>query len=246
MKHIVMLIAALVVFCSPARADDTPVIKAPVVLELYTSQSCSSCPPADKYLQELSRQNNVIALSCHVTYFNYLDWKDTLSQRFCDLRQYSYSGAQGRRGVFTPQMIINGRYGVNGTDRRAVQGAIAQTPVPPAFIKLARDGNHLHYSLPATNGADDTTIYLVEYKAALGQDIGGGENSGKHVEYTNAMQHMEIIGTWDGAAETKTVDVGEPAADTGFAIIAQQHQWGAIVAAGKLGPAQPLPASTDL
>ncbi|MCW8917130.1 MAG: DUF1223 domain-containing protein [Magnetovibrio sp.] len=215
-----------------ARALD---LNAPVVVELFTSQSCSSCPPADALLGDLAKQGNVIAFSCHVTYWDHLNWRDTLSRKFCTERQRAYATIQKKRQVYTPQMVVGGRYEFVGSDRSSALYYMGRSPALRIDLKF-KDRTRLSVTLPSLgNKAEPQTLWLIRYHASHTQDIPSGENRGKKITYTNSIETMDNVGTWDGSTQTLVLPLpaGE-AKDPGFAILAQPQGFGPITAAGKL------------
>ena len=194
--------ALAALLAGPATAD---AVKPVGVVELFTSQGCSSCPPADTLLGELVTRSDVIALAYHVTYWDYLGWRDTLGSEDGTERQYDYGKAFGARSVYTPQAVINGRTDVNGADRAAVTGQIAS---------LARDGKGLTVDLavtrvggsimidagPGTGATDTAHLILVYYDEQRPVVIERGENKGKTMTYWNAVSNVQAAGIWHGKA----------------------------------------------
>src|SRR5687768_9129416 len=133
-----LLAGLLVMLLAPAQALADP----KAVVELFTSQGCSSCVPADAYFAELARRDDVLALALHVDYWDYLGWRDTFGQPENTERQRAYSEVRGSRKIFTPQMTVNGRTDLVGSDRNAVEAATARAslPLPVAMHRRARTG----------------------------------------------------------------------------------------------------------
>lgn len=216
----------------------------PVVVELFTSQSCSSCPPADALLGELNKHPNIIAFSCHVTYWDHLDWRDTLSRKFCTERQRSYARHQGKRQVYTPQMVVNGEYEFVGNNKNEVMRYVSLASKTVKPIKLSLKGTTISATLPGLGpDASPQTLWLASYQASHTQAIPSGENRGKTITYTNSIATLQNVGTWDGRAKTLTLPrpAGEaaPAGETegpGYALIAQPNGFGPIRAAGAFKP----------
>lgn len=216
-----------------------PTVNAPVVVELYTSQGCSSCPPADRILATLSQNDNVITLGCHVSYFNHLHWKDTLSQDFCDMRQHGYAGMNGTKRIYTPQMIVNGGAGFIGSHNDKIDAALKKAAAKPIQnINIAINGTDLiNFSLPNI-GEGDYHLWAFGYKKNHKQDIKNGENNGKSITYANAALSYTNLGKWQGAGVThkfpmpKSLIAGETL--DGITIFAQEGGYGEIIAAGKL------------
>lgn len=212
----------------------------PVVLELFTSQSCSSCPPADKVLGDLAdAHDNVIALSCNVTYWNHLHWKDTLSKDFCTERQRSYARSFSSRRVYTPQIVINGQHEMVGSRGNAVRNTVAKEVEKQAIkaITITSQNETLQIKLPEIAGNGSFSLHLITHGARHTQSIPSGENRGRTVQYTNPVQNIISLGTWDGTSKAMTYDVSEITNASGFVILAQKNGvTGPIVAAGKIKP----------
>lgn len=237
---VAMLATTLVVFSfsniKAVKAADEA--QTPIVLELFTSQSCSSCPPADKLLGEIAAEkSNIIALSCNVTYWNHLHWKDTLSKEFCTQRQREYVQTLGSRGPYTPQIVVNGRHTMvgskNGDIRRAVHEDTKANAVKP--INLSLSGEKLVIGLPETPGKDSYALLLMPYSDSHEQTIPSGENRGREVTYTNPVDEIISLGTWDGSRKTMDYDLSKYTQAKGFAVLAQKNgPTGAVIAAAKI------------
>ena len=228
------LIAALTGVAWFAQADTTPKTNAPVVVELFTSQSCSSCPPADKLLGKLAKTPNVIAFSCHVTYWDHLNWRDTLSRKFCTERQRAYAAFMKSRQVYTPQMVVNGEHGFVGSNRREAEKYMSSTNIAGIALKT-QDGVLVARMPDLGQGAKPQTLWLIRYHDSHTQDIPSGENRGRTITYTNSIETMEHIDTWDGTAGELRFELPDgEAKNPGFALLAQHQGFGPITAAGKL------------
>ena len=177
------------------------------VIELFTSQGCSSCPPADRLLGELARDPTLVTMSLPVDYWDYLGWKDTLALHGHSLRQHAYSIARGDRRVATPQAVINGVVAVIGSDRAAIEQAIAQTDRADAPLTLpvnltVKDGT-VTVSVPAAADADRSgTVWLCPVTGKVPVKIGRGENGGSSITYTNVVRRWVKLGEWNGKART--------------------------------------------
>lgn len=185
------------------------------MIELFTSQGCSSCPPADKLLGELAQDPSIIALSLPVDYWDYLGWKDTLADARFTARQKAYSRVRRDRDLYTPQAVINGAAHVNGSDRNGIEGAMETTrrasgvmsvPVAMKFV----DG-HINVSVPAASGRGE--VWICAVSRAVPIDIGRGENRGREVIYHNVVRSLLKVGDWSGAAESWNVPLENIARD---------------------------------
>lgn len=222
-----------------AQQASPPAPLAPVVVELFTSQSCSSCPPADEVLGELAQRAEVIALGCHVTYWDHLDWQDTLSLPACTGRQRDYAAQMGSNQVYTPQMVVNGRVEFVGSRRSTALNEVERAQGVLKAIALTRHGDALIAQLPQLPTNQLQTLWLVAYGDAYTQAMKSGENRGRSVAYVNPVVAMESLGVWHGQAETRTIAL-IPALQNdpdmgGYVIIAQSEATGSVAAAGKVG-----------
>jgi hypothetical protein len=184
-----------------------------VLVELYTSQGCSSCPPADDLLGQLVEMPGVIGLALHVDYWDYIGWKDTFGQEKFSARQRGYAHAAGDKMIYTPQMIIDGGARMVGNDPQPVVQAIKLAAAVPQTITLtlAREAGQLHIDgktqqpLPA-----GTTVQLVHYLETRNVEIERGENAGLTMDYRNVVTSWQSLGEWTGLQPLQMVaDAGE-------------------------------------
>lgn len=171
------------------------------VVELFTSQGCSSCPPADAELARLAEAGEVLALSYHVDYWNYLGWKDTLSDPENTARQYGYATTWGSRNVYTPQAVVNGLDHANGADRNAVsnlvEGFASAGTGLNIDISLTREKGTISVNIP--EGTGKAEIVVIYFDQTNTVDIGRGENMGKKITYHHSVRDIEVLGMWSGA-----------------------------------------------
>jgi hypothetical protein len=225
----VLALAAAMPF-APAQAG----AKRPVVVELYTSQGCDSCPPADALLTQLAARKDVIALSLPITYWDMLGWKDTLASEACTRRQKSYSQEMKRGGVYTPQMIVDGVSDVVGGRDALVNAAITAREADEAAVpvSVSTSKTALHIMVGADDHGDgNSTIWLFRVQPSAKVAIGSGENSGHTLTYTNVVRDVRVVGLWSGHAVT--LDLPRDSADPydAFAVVVQQGGYGRIVGA---------------
>lgn len=193
------------VTASSAMAGDIASPKG--VVELFTSQGCSSCPPADAALKQIVEQGDVVALSYHVDYWNYLGWTDTLSSKENTERQYGYAHSMGRSGVYTPQAVINGRAHVNGAEVGAINGKIdklqgeGQGLTVPITARM--NGEEMEISIPAGAGRADVVVAYFTKKETV--TVERGENSGRQMEYWHNVYDVQTVGVWEGKDLTITL-----------------------------------------
>jgi len=187
------------------------------LLELFTSQGCSSCPPADKLLGELASDPSLIAISVPIDYWDYLGWKDTLAIPGHSARQRAYARVRGDRQVYTPQIVVNGSTHVLGSDRAAVERAITQTDRNATIMSLpvlvSVDGNELNVKVAAGNEHGSGEVWLCPLAKSVPVEIGRGENSGHTVTYHNVVRRWLKLGDWTGTDATWSVPISSIMAD---------------------------------
>jgi hypothetical protein len=167
----------------------------PAVLELFTSQGCSSCPPADRLLGELARDPSVIALAWHVDYWNGLGWKDPFATRLATDRQRAYADRLGEE-VYTPALVVGGARIVVGSDRDGIRAAITTVPAPQLPVTLVADGG----GAAEIGAAGRQVAALVAfYEAEHLTDVGRGENGGRQLREYRIVRGVTPLGVWDGA-----------------------------------------------
>ncbi len=209
----------------------------PVVVELFTSQGCYSCPPADDLLGELKHDKNTIAISCHVTYWNYLGWRDTFSHQFCDNRQRNYQAhLRGNPGVYTPQMVVSGRYGAVGSRASRVNRIIdvSNEHTPLQRINLSINSDEIKIDLPKVDIDQKQQLLLIGTSGSHFLPIARGENGGKKLHYHNPIEYVSDLGSWKGESKTLSKEIAGNPKIKEWVVIAQRLPIGAITAAGKL------------
>jgi hypothetical protein len=216
--------AALILASTSAIADPRAII------ELFTSQGCSSCPPADKLLAELRNDSSLLTLSLPVDYWDYLGWKDTLAMPGHTARQKAYSQIRGDREVYTPQVVVNGVAQALGSDRGEIEKAVAQSHVNHSAlsvpVRVAIANERVTVTVPNGNGdAAAGDVWLCPLSRSVTVGIGRGENHGRSLTYTNVVRRWVKLGTWTGKSETYTVPVDAIKA-TGIDAIAVMLQSG--------------------
>ncbi len=200
----------------------------PVVIELFTSQGCSSCPPANANLVELGRRKDVLTLSFAVTYWDYLGWKDTFSKEEFTERQVTYEPKLGERGPFTPQMVINGRLSTVGNRLSEVESLIEDANIAGGPEVTLRGGRVAVGRGDAPAGGAD--IWLVRYEPDVIQvAVRRGENRGRTLPHAHVVRALVRLGRWDG----KETGFAAPASkgDLATAVLVQERNGGAILAA---------------
>jgi len=198
-------VCAVIAIVRPAHADPRAVV------ELFTSQGCSSCPPADKIIGELAKDPDVIALSMPIDYWDYLGWKDTLADSRFSARQKAYSHVRGDRDVYTPQVVVNGSRHLIGSDRGAIDGAIDDTRkvagVMSVPVTMTQSGKLINVSVAASKGPALTRgeVWICSISKAVPISIGRGENRGREITYHNVVRNLLKVGDWNGSSGSWTV-----------------------------------------
>jgi hypothetical protein len=222
MKRAVLpaLAAAVAVFTTAVPAGAEP----RAVVELFTSQGCSSCPPADRLLGELARDPSLVAMSLPIDYWDYIGWKDTLAKPRHTVRQRFYARARGDGDVFTPQVVINGRVHAVGNDKTAIENAIAESQREGATlsvpVKVATADGKLNVSVAAAPQKAAGEVWLCAIGTAVPVAIGRGENSGHTITYHNVVRRWLKLGDFTGAAHTFSIPVTDlESADAAVVIV---------------------------
>ena len=210
------------------------------VVELFTSQGCNSCPPADAYLGELAGRDGVLALSFHIDYWDYLGWSDTFATNQTTERQRAYGRGLGKGYVYTPQMVIGGAAEAVGSAREKVEREIDRARSRGArsvAVEIAIDNDG---QLIARIGAGDrgraAAVWLVGYDRKLEIEVARGENAGKTLAYHNVVRDITRIGTWEGEAIEIALaisDLRQEGRDS-CAVLLQEEGQGAILGAARI------------
>lgn len=232
MNRLAAVFAACLSFVSaPVLAQSSP-----VVVELFTSQGCSSCPAADALMHDLAARDDVIPLALHVDYWDYIGWKDKFARAAHTKRQKAYAAEAGRRMIYTPQMVINGRDDVVGVKAMKLANLIAAHKETAALVTVSarkQAGRVLVELAPIGAGAgqgDALTIHLVQYSPQQSVHITRGENAGRTISYANVVFGWTVLGEWSGR------DVLTLEGDL-------EHDLPAVVMVQRAGPGQILAAA---
>jgi len=223
---------------SSAPANLEPSQPAPIraVVELFTSQGCSSCPPADTLLKTLADDPSIMALTLPVDYWNYLGWKDTFASSRNSDRQRSYAKVRGDGSIYTPQVVVNGIQHVNGASKAEIENAIGTTSkslgpdrIP---VRFWQENNTLNI---ATGGAqpghpvEEATIWFGVVQTSGTVDVTQGENKGKSLTYTNIVRELTPIGLWKG----QPMQIQIP---RGAVMLAETQKSVVLIQEGRAGP----------
>lgn len=228
-RFLAALAALWVLLVLPVQAQNL------VVVELFTSQGCSSCPPADELVGQLAEREDVLTLALHVDYWDYIGWKDIFADPAHTERQKGYARAAGGSTIYTPQMIIGGEDHVVGYKPMEVADLIAahRARVPGAELSVSGSGER--FTITANGGgqaARDLVVQVVRYLPEQSVSIRRGENAGRTITYHNIVQGWDVIGTWNGRGTfNRTVTVS---GDDPLAVIVQVADQGPVVAAARL------------
>ena len=229
------LIAGLMALASMALAGPLLAQANEVLVELFTSQGCSSCPPADALLKKLDARGGVIALALHVDYWDYIGWKDSFGDPAYAKRQRAYAYVAGSSTIYTPQMIVGGTAIIVGSRPMEVADLIHQMQVRDDGVRmmLERIGNRLHITARMLGShSQPMIVQLVRYNPSQSVSISRGENAGRTIEYVNIVTEWRQIGKWDGKSPLKLstrVRGSEP-----LVVILQAAGPGQVLAAARL------------
>jgi hypothetical protein len=228
LSPVLLVLAAL-----PAEAAERP----PVVVELFTSQGCSSCPPADRLLQELSTQRDLVTLSFHVDYWDYIGWRDPFAQPGFTARQKTYAAALGARNIYTPQIVVDGGAHEVGSDRSRVVARIeAARRAAKLGVTMEPSGGALQIHVDAgPPPSAPTGIYLALFDRSHETPVRRGENSGATLTNTHVVRQFTRLADWSGpAVDLSLPPEGFKAGDGGAAILVQPDKGGRILGAALL------------
>jgi hypothetical protein len=209
----ISVVVALLLSLSASAAETRP-----VVVELFTSQGCSSCPPADKLLGELAKRRDVIALGFHITYWDGAAWRDPFSRPASTERQTAYDKRLTGGQIYTPQMVIDGTVDAIGSDRDAVLAAIgAARPVAAAQVTFAADRRSV--VIGTGSAPAGAKVLLARYALSRTTHVAGGENADRTALDNNAVEALETLGTWDG--KPVSFPIVPPGENEGLAVLVQ-------------------------
>jgi hypothetical protein len=220
------MIASLIFVSGVLRAEQRP-----AVVELFTSEGCSSCPSAETYVGELARQPNVLALSFHVDYWDDLGWRDRFGIPEATPRQRRYAQTLGLATVYTPQVVVDGRENFVGSDRRKIGKALSDPRNGIPVMIRVHDGALL-VDLPDIAGVSASDVLLVAYRGSAVSAIGRGENSGRTLTEYNIVRAVRRLGNYTGKAQEYRADAASlPSDATDVAVLVQISDQGPVIAA---------------
>jgi hypothetical protein len=213
----------------------------PWAVELFTSQGCSSCPPADAYLGSLARRPDIVALSFHVDYWDYIGWKDPFATRNTTERQRAYARVLKQRYVYTPEMVVDGIGHDTGRDRGVIETLLAEARrrspkrATPELSQAVGGPLTVRLAAFALDGRP-ADVTLAIYDRRHSTPVASGENQGRMLENFNIVRHLEVLAHWDGSAANWTIDAGRLLPGQGAAVIVQRADHGPVIGCNKLEP----------
>lgn len=221
---------AFAVFGGRGFAAERPL----TLVELYTSQGCSSCPPADAVLGELSKRDDVLALSIHVDYWDYIGWKDPFAAAKHGDRQRDYASRFSLRYVYTPQMVVHGAFQAVGSDRGEIEGMIDKArALPRVAPSLTRTPEGIEVALPETQLESAVEVISVFYDRREETKVRSGENRGKTLVYHNVVKDLTPVALWRGAAKTIAISKNAAGGEV-FAVILQLKDSRRVIGVARL------------
>jgi hypothetical protein len=233
------LVTGLMTFAGLAAAQEgaAPAAAAadsPVVVELFTSQGCSSCPAADALLAEMEGREDIIPLALHVDYWDYIGWADGFARPEFTRRQKGYAASAGERRIYTPQIIVNGREDVVGSHPMKVAALIEKHAAaePRVALQVRREGGRLHIHARALEAMRPCAVYVVQYEPAREVMIERGENAGRSIRYTHIVRDWQLLRDWDDGAPFEAV--AEVDETLPVVVLVQEDRYGPILAAARL------------
>lgn len=233
-KRLISFLAALALLVPfGARANDL------VVVEFFTSEGCSMCLPVAGLMEEIAPESDLLVLTWHVDYWDYMGWEDTLASPENTARQEAYNAEIGHKGVFTPQVIVNGRTEVPGPEKAKLLQAIAaaQASSDPSFdVAFAGNRNNPRVEIAGPDAANGEKVFLVWYNSLDQVRITGGENAGKVVNYAHNVRDYKQIAEWRGEPLEIPLDLSDPdrAGADCIAVLVQASDGGPILGAAKV------------
>jgi hypothetical protein len=224
-----------------AAAKPPSAAEGPWAIELFTSQGCSSCPPADAYLGMLAKRPDIVALSFHVDYWDYIGWKDAFATRATTDRQRAYARVLKQRYVYTPEMVVEGIGHDTGRERTGIDRLLAEVQrrsITRATPELSRSaGGALTVKLaafPLEGMPADVTLAIYDRRHST--PVASGENQGRMLDNFNIVRRLKVLSRWDGAAASWTIEDAGLQPGRGAAVIVQRADHGPVIGCNKLEP----------
>ena len=227
------VLTALILLAAPLQAQQDQ----PVVVELFTSQGCSSCPAADEMLAELAEREDIIALALHVDYWDYIGWKDPFGDPDHAERQRGYAAVGGRRSVYTPELIVQGQTDIVGAKPMKLMDAVEKhaEATPRVALAISRSGDAVQIEAePLAAASELMHVHMLRYSPMERTKVTRGENAGNLMEHSNVVQDWQVLADWDGSAPLSLSAKAE--GDLPVVVIIQRQEKGgpgAILAAAR-------------
>jgi hypothetical protein len=235
MSRVAAAIAFLFLSYAPVQAETAQ----PLLVELFTAQGCSSCPPADEVLSHLAKRGDVVALAFHVDYWDSGGWRDKFALPESKARQQGYRRALHHDQVFTPQMVINGTVDtpgqvLEGVDKILTLLRVRTQPGPP--VTLGRKGATLEVGIAGAPAWKDAVVWVAAFDAEDTADVKRGENRGKTIVNVNVVRELRNLGTYSGAPWTMTVDLSSVSPQQGVAVWLQPKDQSPVATVAMVPP----------
>jgi len=238
-RRSVLIAGAGLLGARQAVAESNGPSNGPWAVELFTSQGCSSCPPADRLLGKLARRPDIVALSFHVDYWDYIGWKDRFASKATTERQRAYARTLKQRYVYTPEMVVDGRVHQPGINDGQIDAMLAdarrQSPArtTPQLVRAPDGALTIHLAAAKLeSGPADVTVFA--YDRQHSTPVGRGENEGRRLDNFNVVRRFEIVGQWNGAEAHWTVPADRFESGQGLAVIVQQPDHGLVLGCAKI------------
>jgi hypothetical protein len=224
-----------------ATAKPPSAAEGPWAIELFTSQGCSSCPPADAYLGLLAKRPDIVALSFHVDYWDYIGWKDAFATRATTQRQRNYARVLKQRYVYTPEMVVEGIGHDTGRERAGIERLLADaqrrsTSRATPELSRTQDGalTVKLAAFPLDGQPADVTLAIYDRRHST--PVASGENQGRMLDNFNIVRRLQVLSRWDGAAASWTIDDAGLQPGLGAAVLVQRADHGPVIGCNKLEP----------
>ena len=233
----VLIVALALAVASWPRLANAGEERGPVVLELFTSQGCSACPPADKLLGKLVRDQGVIALSFHVPYWDHMGWRDPFALPVSVQRQRGYARAMKERLIYTPQLVVQGSAHTVGHDKAAIERLMTEAP-RAAIITIAitaRQPPTLSVSIPTLElPQGGAQLWLIAFRREEEREVLDGENAGHTLHHINVVRWAGPVVSVEAVPVVLTVPAAEADGADGIALVLQRQRLGPVLAAGQV------------
>jgi hypothetical protein len=222
--------AALLTLCA-ALIQAPSAFARPVVIELFTSDCCSYCPPAEAYIGELTKRSDILPLTFHVTYWDRIGWKDEYGDELFTNRQTLYQLGWKQRSNYTPQVVVDGLDDASGADKKRIEGLVNQAKqgLVDIPVKLKISAEKMTIILPERKGAPVADIWVMGFDNERESTPNRGENKGKKLMTHHVVRHMQKAGQWDGTVQEISVPKEWPLSPDRVAVILQQEGQGRVL-----------------